>query len=159
MRRESSETMDETLQLRLAREAIEGGDRATGRNLLLQLLRHDPGNEVAWIWLSAVIDDPAKERDCLKQALKINPDNATAREHLARLTDQADRTAVPPPVTPPSAPKGPQLLFPSEPVPETPPAPPAEARTFNRRRLALIVAVGAVGILLIVVCILIVRSL
>lgn len=65
--------MDEAETLNLAKEAIRGGNKQTARQLLVDLLHAHPRNETAWLWLSAVVDDPAKERECLERVLKINP--------------------------------------------------------------------------------------
>lgn len=85
--------MDERQTLQLAREAIRQGNRATARKMLSQVVRSNPRNEVAWLWLSAIVDGPTQERDCLKQVLKINPDNEIAQRHLERL----DRIGATPP--------------------------------------------------------------
>jgi predicted RNA-binding Zn-ribbon protein involved in translation (DUF1610 family) len=49
--------------------------------------------ERAWLWLSQVTDDPKERRNCLEEALAINPANAPARRGLAildgRVTDEA----------------------------------------------------------------------
>jgi len=64
--------------------------------MLLDLLRTDQRNETAWLWLSAIIDDPAKETDCLKRVLAINPKNEAAQRHLQKLNP----TSAPVPITP-----------------------------------------------------------
>ena len=80
-----------------AREAIRRGDRAAGRKLLFQATQADlPPQlaEVALLWLSAVVDDPIKEKACLEQVVAINPGNEVAKRHLAKL---ATRPQVPTP--------------------------------------------------------------
>jgi hypothetical protein len=80
--------MDEMRSLRLAKSAIQRGDKASGQELLIQLLRAEPSDqaaETAWLWLSAIVDDPALEEECLEQVLEINPGNETARRHRDRL--------------------------------------------------------------------------
>ena len=84
--------MDERQTLQLARKAIRQGDKATARKLLSQVVQSNPRSEVAWLWLSAIVDDPTQERDCLNQVLNINPDNEIATRHLERL----DRTSATP---------------------------------------------------------------
>ena len=80
-------TVDETQLLQQARVAIRIGDRATAQQLLHQVVQSNPGNETAWLWLSAIIGDPEKERYCLQRVLVINPDNEKAKEHLAKLKE------------------------------------------------------------------------
>ena len=77
--------MDEHKVLRQAREAIQRGDKAAARTLLGEAIRVYPGSEVAWLWLSAVVDDPERERQCLERVLAINPGNTVAQEHLQRI--------------------------------------------------------------------------
>ena len=80
--------MEEHRALNLATEAIKQGDTAAGQRFLLQAIKANGRSEKAWLWLSAIVDDPAKERDCLNRVLAINPDNEVAQRHLAKL-DQA----------------------------------------------------------------------
>jgi membrane protein YdbS with pleckstrin-like domain len=98
--------VNERRVLRTARDAIRHGDHETGRNLLLQVIQANPRNEVAWLWLSAVIDDPARERECLERVIEINPDNALAQKHLLKLrlqsySDTAPAAGAPPPAAAP----------------------------------------------------------
>jgi hypothetical protein len=86
--------------LLLAREAIQRGDEEAARSLLAEAVHDDPENELAWLWLSAVIGDPAKEWECLQQVLRLNPRNEKALRHLARL----ERAGVTPPEPEPEAP-------------------------------------------------------
>ncbi|MBN1580129.1 MAG: hypothetical protein JXA89_05460 [Anaerolineae bacterium] len=76
--------MDEKLEL--ARKAIQQGDKVAARQLLLQVIRTDAKNETAWLWLSAIVDDLERERECLERVLKINPHNEVAQRHLRRLS-------------------------------------------------------------------------
>jgi Protein of unknown function (DUF1189) len=94
--------MKEQENLRQAREAIQRGDRAAARALLSEEIRVHPGSEIAWLWLSAVVDDPERERQCLERVLAINPGNTVAQEHLQRirpivgLPDPATEVVTPP---------------------------------------------------------------
>lgn len=69
-----------------AQTAIRSGDKNESRRLLLQAVRQYPKSEAAWLWLSALVDDPNKERDCLERVLSINPNNEIAQRHLLELT-------------------------------------------------------------------------
>jgi len=77
--------MDEQEYLRQAREAIQREDKAAARALLSEAIRAYPGSEIAWLWLSAVVDDPERERQCLERVLAINPDNAVAQKYMQRI--------------------------------------------------------------------------
>lgn len=75
--------MDARLQEAIAR--IKAGDGRRAAKLLAALLREDPKNEAAWMWLSATVSDAERQRFCLEKALEINPGNRFARDKLARL--------------------------------------------------------------------------
>ena len=74
-----------TLTLKEAITAIQSGDTALGKKLLAQLLLQNPDDDMAWIWMSATVDEPEQRHYCLQKALEINPANATARAGMARL--------------------------------------------------------------------------
>ena len=75
--------VNETKTLQRAREAIRRGDKATGQRLLAQVIKANPSNKAAWLWLFAIVDDADQERDCLEWVLRIDPENQAARQRLA----------------------------------------------------------------------------
>lgn len=79
--------MEENQALQQAREAIQRGDRQAGKDQLVEILERNPDNEVAWLWLSAIMDDPELEKECLERVLEINPQNQVAQKHLSRLQE------------------------------------------------------------------------
>jgi len=72
-------------KLRQAITAIKSGDKVTGQQLLAQVIKAEPKNETAWLWMTTVTDDPEKKRHCLKTVLQINPSNEMAQKGLATL--------------------------------------------------------------------------
>lgn len=62
--------------------AIRSGDKERGRSLLAQVLRLNPYNEQAWLWMAAVVATPERQRECLERVLAINPQNEIARRGL-----------------------------------------------------------------------------
>jgi hypothetical protein len=62
--------------------AFHAGQRARARTLFTRLVELDERNELAWLWLSEVVDDPGERGICLENALTINPGNAAARWNL-----------------------------------------------------------------------------
>lgn len=65
----------------LLQNAIESarlGFYDDARGLLLQIIRQDPNNVLAWLWLAQTLDDPKRQADCLRQALRVEPDNPDA---------------------------------------------------------------------------------
>lgn len=71
--------------LKEAVEAVRQGDRARGRDLLTRLLKTDQNNASYWLWLSAVVDTAKERLYCLQTALKLDPDNASAKRGLVLL--------------------------------------------------------------------------
>jgi hypothetical protein len=66
-------------------EAARSGDKLTARRLFQQAISYEPDNEVAWMWMASVVDTVEERRRCLERVLRINPNNARAREALTRL--------------------------------------------------------------------------
>ncbi|MBZ0275850.1 MAG: hypothetical protein K8I60_06885, partial [Anaerolineae bacterium] len=75
--------LQETLKAGI--EAARRGDRNTARRLLRQVVTVNPDSEVAWMWLASAVESLDERRECLENALRINPKNTRAREALERL--------------------------------------------------------------------------
>jgi len=67
---------------------IKAGDKKRGRELLVEILKGDPTNDTAWVWMAAISDEYQLRKDCLEEALKHNPNNKTAQKALMRLQTQ-----------------------------------------------------------------------
>ena len=107
--------MNEVELLQQAKQAIQAGDKAAGQRFLIQVIKQTPRSETAWLWLSAIVDDPAWEKECLERVLEINPDNEIAQRHLAKLAQES--------------PASPLARSETKPIPSqapTPPKPPTE---------------------------------
>jgi len=103
--------------------AIRQGDRATGRRLLAGVLRADPSHELAWLWMSSVVDTDTQRRDCLQRALAINPHSEAARRGLAALAPSQGAET-----TPHAPARGPTPTRPIAPAQSPPPQPAAAGR-------------------------------
>ena len=90
--------MSDTLQQAIT--AIMLGDHAAGRQLLTQVLKNDPRNEDAWLWMSQVVSSPDEQIKCLQNVLKINPKNETARHKLGSLPRNRPHQTTPSPNRP-----------------------------------------------------------
>jgi hypothetical protein len=77
-------------------DAIRSGDTETGKRLLSEVIRNDPRNEAAWLWMSSVVDTDEQRRACLERVLVINPQNQTARRGLEALAQK--QAEEPPPI-------------------------------------------------------------
>lgn len=73
-----------TNKLQEAITLIKSGDRQAGQQLMTEVLRADPRNETAWLWMSALVTGE-KRRFCLEKVLSINPNHPQARQQLAKL--------------------------------------------------------------------------
>lgn len=58
--------------------AARAGQRRVAAGLLTRSVRLDPSSELAWLWLSGVLDEPAQQAFCLGAVLKLNPENQHA---------------------------------------------------------------------------------
>ncbi len=80
--------------LRQGIAAAKAGKREESRQLLMQVVEAHERNEMAWLWLASVVDDPADQRVCLENVLDLNPANKNAQKGLAWLNEKH-----PPPAT------------------------------------------------------------
>jgi tetratricopeptide (TPR) repeat protein len=77
--------MREDPLLKQAIEAARAGRELTARDIFLEVVERDPRNEVAWMWLTGLLDSLD---DCIyacEMVLDINPGNASARQYLSQL--------------------------------------------------------------------------
>jgi len=68
------------------------GQKNSATHLLIELLRQEPNNEVALLWLAACVDKQDQKRDCLYRVLAINPNNTNAQKALAEIELQYSKT-------------------------------------------------------------------
>lgn len=68
--------------------AARAGQRRVAAGLLTRSVRLDPRGEMAWLWLSGVLDDPHQQAFCLSSVLKLNPQNPHALRGLQLLDER-----------------------------------------------------------------------
>jgi len=61
------------------------GNKTGALQIFLEVLKREPNNEIAWLWLAACVDKPEQKRDCFHKVLSINPSNLNAQKALAEL--------------------------------------------------------------------------
>lgn len=66
-------------------DALRRGDKPRAKELLTLLLKTDQNNPTYWIWLSAAVDNAKERTYCLQTALKLDPENGTAKRGLILL--------------------------------------------------------------------------
>jgi hypothetical protein len=111
--------------LTAATQMVKNGRLDQARETLMAYLVKNPSSEQAWLLMSYVLSDPAKQKDCLERVLRINPNNTVAQSKLAHLlgrsTEELFKRKLEPPSVPASAAPSPEPE--PEPQPEPKPAP------------------------------------
>ena len=52
-------------------EAIDRGDLGQGRTTLSWVVREEPDNRLAWVWLAACLDEDSARDECYRRASEI----------------------------------------------------------------------------------------
>ena len=79
--------MDDYAQL-VIKEAVAAataGQRLRARELLLELVETEPGNELAWLWLSRFLPTLREQIAALETVLRLNPTHQKAQQRLHQL--------------------------------------------------------------------------
>lgn len=66
---------------------IKAGNTEKGKQLLADVLKQNPRDENAWLWMTRCVTSTEQKRDCFNRVLKINPQNQYAIEGLRRLNN------------------------------------------------------------------------
>ena len=66
-------------------DALRAGDKARAKDLLTRLLKVDQNNAAYWVWMSAAMESNKERVYCLQTALKLDPENASAKRGLTLL--------------------------------------------------------------------------
>jgi hypothetical protein len=72
-------------QFRAAELAAKRGQRQAAYQLMCQVLIENPRFLPAWLSMSQLVDDPARQRECLERALALDPGNEVARDGIETL--------------------------------------------------------------------------
>jgi len=68
-----------------AKALIKSGDKKRGGQLLTEIVRKDPRNVNAWLWLSSCVNIDEQKVYCLKRVLEIDPNHNVALAALSKL--------------------------------------------------------------------------
>lgn len=74
--------------LQSAIQAARAGRREEARDLLINLVEIEPRNEMAWMWLSGLVDSFEDKIIACENVLTINPSNDKIRLYLTQLQQQ-----------------------------------------------------------------------
>lgn len=125
--------MNEKTQQGIA--ALRGGDKNAARALLTASLKEDPNDAAAWLWLTGALDTDEERAHCLRQVLRIEPNNAAAARGLNQVLARIQKTPPPEEAAAPAASVFAEEAAPLETAasPETPvqEAAPASAQPFT----------------------------
>jgi len=78
--------------LQRAIQAARAGRKVEARDMLIQLVETDPDNEMAWVWLSGLVDSLEDRIIACENALTINPANQKVRSYLEELQKKQKST-------------------------------------------------------------------
>ena len=81
----------------------KSGQSSQAREILLQILRIDPHQEAAWLWLVETIQEDTQRIAVLERCLKFNPQSQTARRALQYYQKKNAASAATPSPEPPPA--------------------------------------------------------
>ena len=65
--------------------AYKAGKRDEARRIIAAVVKQNPNSEHAWGWMSNVCNTDQERIHCLKQVVRINPQNEKARQQMERL--------------------------------------------------------------------------
>src|SRR5215211_5641540 len=91
-----------TIMLEQAVAHIRAGEIEKARPLLIEVLKQNPRDENAWLWMSRCVTETEQKRYCFEKVLKLNPQNQYAIRSLSYLNR---------PVSPPAPPTLSQQQF------------------------------------------------
>ena len=80
--------MQENNPLQKAISAARAGHELTARDMFLDIVKAEPQNEVAWMWLTGLLDDLDDCIQACERTLEINPNNTSARQYLGQLLER-----------------------------------------------------------------------
>src|SRR5271157_4168318 len=85
MAEEASQDTGQDTMFQDAVSALRAGDKARAKDVLTRLLKADQNNVTYWVWMSAAMETNKERVYCLQTALKLDPENASAKRGLTLL--------------------------------------------------------------------------
>jgi hypothetical protein len=139
-------------------ELIKAGKPDEARQALLQILRENPGNEIAWLWLAQTFQTDAQRIEVLEQCLKSIPGSQKARQGLEYLRSRRTEAASSGPQATPKPVSGPSGIQPQPlpaPVKSVQPAPettkPESPRARKNKASLTPIDIGAIALIAVVI--------
>ena len=85
--------MSSTELINQAVQALENNDLAEARRILRQIVRKDPDNYRAWLWLAGITDASGASLEYVHRAAALAPDDPTVQEALIWAEQRAQQSA------------------------------------------------------------------
>lgn len=73
--------------------ALKAGDRTAARRLLAAAVDRDQKDTTAWLWLAATLNNDSDRATCLRQVLRLDPQNKAAQRGLDEILERQQRQA------------------------------------------------------------------
>ena len=80
---------------------IRVGEVEKATPLLIAVLKQNPRDENAWLWMSRCVTETEQKRYCFEKVLKLNPQNQYAIRSLRQLMEPVPTLSTPPEVKQP----------------------------------------------------------
>lgn len=77
--------MKQSKLFQTAVKKAKAGERKQARTMLMKLVESEPEHELAWLWLSELVEDPEDKIIALENALTINPQRSQTQTRLRQL--------------------------------------------------------------------------
>jgi len=71
-------------------EALKTGNKKEAKDSFEKILRTDPNNEEAWLWMSGAVSTDEERSTCLENVLVINPHNMAAKKEYNSKADNGN---------------------------------------------------------------------
>jgi tetratricopeptide (TPR) repeat protein len=65
--------------------AFRSGNKKVALQIFSEIVKIDPRNETAWLWIAACVDDIKQKEFCFTRVLEINPNNENAQKALSQI--------------------------------------------------------------------------
>lgn len=75
--------------------AVKAGNQQLALDMLMRATQVPEAAEMAWLWMSSVVNDDAERLYCIERVLRINPQNANAQKGSALLRQKGIQPAMP----------------------------------------------------------------
>lgn len=85
--------MTQSELFRTAVKKAKAGEHQEAQQMLLQLVEANPQHELAWLWLSQLVEEPEDKIIALENALTINPQRPQTKARLKKLRQKYAATS------------------------------------------------------------------